>query len=76
MTENMPLERNKEFVIGHFDDFVNKKDLGAIDRNMAVDFYDHDGPGGKPTGREGDKAMMAEITCCSRPGRGGERRAG
>ena len=61
MTELATLERNKRFVIEHFDDFVNKKDLAAIDRNMSVDFYDHDGPGGKPTGREGDKAMMAEM---------------
>lgn len=54
-------QRNKQFVIAHFDDFVNKRDLGAIDRNMAPDFYDHDGPGGKPTDRDGDRAMMAGM---------------
>ena len=54
-------ERNRRLVIDHFDDFVNKKDLDAIDRNMSADFYDHDGPGGKPTDREGDKAMMAAL---------------
>ncbi len=61
MTEPSPLDQNKALVIGHFEDSVNKKDLAAIDRNMSVDFYDHDGPGGKPTDREGDKAMMAEL---------------
>jgi len=54
-------ERNKQFVIQHFDDFVNKRDLGAIDRNMTPDFLDHDGPGGRPTDRDGDHAMMAGI---------------
>lgn len=61
MTEPATLEHNKRLVVGHFDDFVNKKDLAAIDRNMTADFYDHDGPGGKPTDREGDKAMMAGL---------------
>ncbi len=62
-TPNDPaaLERNRRFVIDHFDDFVNKKDLDAIDRNMAPDFLDHDGPGGKPTDRAGDRAMMAAM---------------
>jgi predicted ester cyclase len=55
------LRVNKQFVIAHFDDFVNKKDLGAIDRNMSVDFYDHDGPNGQPTDREGDRTMMAAM---------------
>ena len=55
------LERNRRFVIGHFDDFVNRKDLDAIERNMAADFVDHDGPGGKPTDRAGDRAMMEAM---------------
>lgn len=53
------LQANKAFVLQHFEDFVNRKDLSAIDRNMAADFYDHDGPGGKPTDSSGDKQMMA-----------------
>jgi predicted ester cyclase len=61
VTDAATLERNKRLVIDHFDDFVNKKDLGAIDRNMSPDFYDHDGPGGKPTDRDGDRTMMAAI---------------
>ncbi len=62
-TPNDPvaLERNRRFVIDHFDDFVNNRDLGAIDRNMAPGFLDHDGPGGKPTDRAGDRAMMAAM---------------
>jgi predicted SnoaL-like aldol condensation-catalyzing enzyme len=55
------LERNRRFVIDHFEDFVNNKDLDVIYRNMAADFLDHDGPGGKPTDREGDRAMMAAM---------------
>jgi triacylglycerol lipase len=55
------LDANKQFVIRHFDDFVNKKDLDAIDRNMTADFLDHDGPGGKRIDRAGDKAMMAAM---------------
>lgn len=54
-------EHNKRFVTQHFDDFVNKKDLAAIDRNMAENFLDHDGPGGKRVGRAEDRAMMAAM---------------
>ncbi len=54
-------ELNKEFVVGHFDDFVNGRDLDAIDRNMSSDFVDHDGPGGKVVDRAADRAMMAAM---------------
>jgi predicted ester cyclase len=54
-------QRNKRLVIGHFDDFVNRKDLAAIDRNMAPGFLDHDGPGGNPAGIAEDRAMMAAL---------------
>jgi predicted ester cyclase len=54
-------ERNRELVIAHFRDFVNKKDLSAIERNMSIDFCDHDGPGGMPTDRDGDREMMAGL---------------
>ena len=59
--EEAALERNKRLVIEHFRDFVNRKDLDAIDRNMTADFRDHDGPGGKPIDRAGDRALMAEM---------------
>ena len=55
------LEQNTRLVIGHFEDFVNKKDLDAIDRNVAADFVDHDGPGGKLVDRATDRAMMARM---------------
>jgi predicted ester cyclase len=48
----------KQFVKDHFEDFVNKRDVGVIRKNMTADFYDHDGPGGKPTDIAGDEAMM------------------
>jgi predicted ester cyclase len=53
--------RNKHLVISHFEDFVNRKDLSAIDRNMSAGFIDHDGPGGKPADRDADRAMMAAM---------------
>lgn len=49
---------NKKLVLDHFEDFVNRRDLAAIDRNMSPSFINHDGPGGKPTGVKGDRAMM------------------
>ncbi len=55
------LDRNARLVIGHFDEFVNKRDLDAIERNVAEDFFDHDGPGGKPADRAADRAMMARM---------------
>jgi predicted ester cyclase len=55
------IERNKRLVLDHFEDFVNRKDLAAIDRNMSVDFLDHDGPGGRPIDRDGDRKMMAAM---------------
>ena len=54
-------ERNRRFVIEHFDEFVNNKDVDAVIRNMSEDFYDHDGPGGKPTDRAGDRTMMEQM---------------
>jgi predicted ester cyclase len=54
-------ESNKRLVIKHFDDFVNNRDLDVIDQNMSDTFYDHDGPGGRPVDRAGDKAMMAVM---------------
>jgi predicted ester cyclase len=54
-------ESNKRFIVEHFEDFVNRRDLNVIDRNMSDAFYDHDGPGGHPIDRAGDKAMMAAM---------------
>ncbi len=54
-------EEMKQFVIQHFEDFVNKRKPEVIRRNMTPDFYDHDGPGGKPAGVEGDEQMMIRM---------------
>lgn len=55
------LERNTRLVVGHFDDFVNRKDLDAIERNTSDDFVDHDGPGGRVVDRAADRVMMARM---------------
>jgi predicted ester cyclase len=51
----------KEFVRNHFEDFVNRRKAAVIRTNMSPDFNDHDGPGGKPTGVEGDEQMMVAM---------------
>jgi ketosteroid isomerase-like protein len=55
------LAANRRLVIDHFEDFVNRRDLGAVDRNLTTDFLDHDGPGGKPAGRAAEKALMSGL---------------
>jgi len=55
------VEDNTRLVIGHFEAFVNRKDLDAIDRNMTADFVDHDGPGGRTADRAADRMMMAKM---------------
>jgi len=58
MGTNLSLEEMKRVVKDHFEDFVNKRKAAVIHKNMTPDFYDHDGPGGKPTGVDGDEQMM------------------
>jgi predicted ester cyclase len=48
----------KRFVREHFEDFVNRRKADVIQQNMTTDFFDHDGPGGKPTDANGDEQMM------------------
>jgi len=54
-------QQMKEFVRNHFEDFVNRRKAAVIRTNMTPDFYDHDGPGGKPTGVDGDEQMMVGM---------------
>ena len=54
-------DQMKEFVRQHFEDFVNNRNAAVIYKNMTADFFDHDGPGGKPTGVEGDEQMMMAM---------------
>ena len=48
----MTIEEAKALVQHHFDEFVNKRNHDIVDQTLSDDFYDHDGPGGKPTDRE------------------------
>ena len=61
MPTDLTPEQMKQFVREHFEDFVNKRNAAVIRKNMTADFYDHDGPGGKPTGVEGDEQMMVTL---------------
>ena len=58
----MPTKLNpaqlKEFVRNHFEDFVNRQQPEVIRKNMTKDFFDHNGPGNKPTDASGDEEMM------------------
>jgi predicted ester cyclase len=61
MPTQLTPDQMKTFVRDHFEDFVNKRIACAIRKNMTPDFYDHDGPGGKPTGVDGDEQMMLAM---------------
>ncbi len=61
MPTNLKPDEMKQFVRDHFEEFVNKRNAAVIRKNMTPDFYDHDGPGGKPTGIEGDEQMMVAM---------------
>jgi predicted ester cyclase len=61
MATHLTPSEMKQRVVDHFDDFVNKRNASVIHRNMSSSFYDHDGPGGKPTGIDGDEKMMLKM---------------
>jgi predicted ester cyclase len=61
MATNLSLQQMKQIVRSHFEDFVNKKNAGVIRKNMTPNFYDHDGPGGKPADVDGDEQMMMSM---------------
>jgi predicted ester cyclase len=61
MPTHLTPDEMKRFVISHFEDFVNQRKSGVIRKNMTPGFYDHDGPGGKPTGIDGDEQMMLRM---------------
>ena len=61
MPTNLSSNEMKAFVRAHFDEFVNKRNAAVIRRNMTPDFYDHNGPGNKPTDVKGDEEMMLEM---------------
>ena len=61
MATRLTAEQMKQFVRSHFEEFVNRRNASVIRTNMTPDFYDHDGPGGKPTGVDGDEQMMRTM---------------
>jgi predicted ester cyclase len=58
MPTKLSPDEMKAFVRAHFEEFVNKRNAAVIRRNMTPDFYDHNGPGNKPTDVKGDEEMM------------------
>jgi predicted ester cyclase len=54
-------EEAKAFVRRHFEEFVNRQDLAAADRNFAADYQEHgsDVPAGLPAGPSGPKQYLA-----------------
>jgi predicted ester cyclase len=61
MATELKPDQMKQFVRDHFEEFVNKRNASVIRKNMTPDFSDHDGPGGKPTGVDGDEQMMIAM---------------
>jgi len=61
MPADLTPDQMKQFVRDHFENFVNRRKAAVIRQNMTPDFYDHDGPGGKPTDASGDEQMMLAM---------------
>lgn len=61
MSTTLTPDQMKNRVRSHFEDFVNNRKADVIRTNMTPDFNDHDGPGGQPTGVEGDEKMMIAM---------------
>jgi predicted ester cyclase len=61
MATSLSTAEMKALIRRHFEDFVNLQKAEVIRQNMTADFCDHDGPGGKPTGVEGDETMMRAM---------------
>lgn len=61
MATSLTPEEMKKFVRQHFEEFVNQRNAAVIRKNMTPDFFDHDGPGGRPTDVAGDEQMMAGM---------------
>ena len=57
----MTPEAMKALVKHHFQEFVNAKNVDIAYETISDDFLDHDGPGGRPIDRDGDRAMMRAM---------------
>ncbi|MBB5405271.1 putative ester cyclase [Paraburkholderia youngii] len=55
------LEEMKQFVIEHFENFVNRKKAEVARQNLSADFLDHDEPSGPQVGPEAAIEMMTEL---------------
>lgn len=54
-------EYNKQFIIDHFEEFVNKKNSSVAFQNMTGDFLDHDEAGGVAIGPQAAVDMMEGV---------------
>jgi predicted ester cyclase len=52
------MDEMKQFVLDHFEDFVNRKKPEVALKNFSRDFLDHDEPYGEAVGNEVAKKMM------------------
>lgn len=58
---DLTLEQMKQFVLDHFEAFVNQRDSSQAYRSFSDDFLDHDEPGGVAIGAEAAKVMMEKA---------------
>ena len=61
MPTALTTDEMKAKVRSHFEDFVNNRKPEVIRTNVTADFYDHDGPGEKPTDASGNEQMMRQM---------------
>jgi predicted ester cyclase len=52
---------NKDLVSRHYEDFINRGDLSAADRDLRSDFIDHAAPPGTPPGPESAKGWIQMV---------------
>lgn len=52
---------NKQLILHHFEEFVNRKNSDIVFTNMTKDFLDHDELNGPQVGPEAAKAMMENM---------------
>lgn len=57
----MTLDEMKALVRRHDNDVINRKDLSALDRDLAPDYIDHAAPPDAPQGVEGARAWLSMI---------------
>jgi predicted ester cyclase len=55
------LEFNKEFILRHFEEFVNKRNSAVAAQNFSEDFLDHDEAGGPARGPGPARQMMERM---------------